>query len=225
VATIPSAPKDAKLPAMYPGSRSLKPQGFTLVELLVGLTLMALVSIILFGGMRFGMRAWETGGERIERTTRIELVQTLLRRQLGQARLPSNSAGKPPVAFSGQRDRVTFVAPSAKHGEASDAFVFVLRWSDTGQRSHLNLAWTPLQPPASAETVRGAESAARLIEDVATVELAYYGALDPKRPAQWWDEWDGANGLPALMRLRLTFPEGDSRRWPDLIVRVVRAPG
>jgi len=210
---------------MDPGSPSFKPQGFTLVELLVGLTLMALVSIILFGGMRFGMRAWETGGERVERATRIELVQTLLRRQLGQASLPSNIAGKPPVAFSGQRDRATFVAPSAKHGEASDAFMFVLQRSDAGQHSHLDLAWTPLQPPASAETVRGPETAARLMEDVATVDLAYYGAPDPKRPAQWWDEWDGANGLPALVRLRLTFPEGDSRRWPDLIVRVVRAPG
>ena len=225
VATIPLAPKDAKLPAMHPGSRSLKPQGFTLVELLVGLTLMALVSIILFGGMRFGMRAWETGGERVERMTRIELVQTLLRRQLGQARLPSNSAGKAVLAFTGQRDRVTFIAPSAARGEADDEFVFILRKSDANQRSHLDLAWTPFQAPGSTDPVPVPETAARLMEDVATVEFAYYGVPDPKRPAQWWDEWDGVSGLPALVRLRLTFPEGDSRRWPDLIVRVVRTSG
>lgn len=203
MATIPSFSGDAASEAMQPGSQSRRPQGFTLVELLIGLTLMALISIILFGGMRFGMRAWETGGERVERTTRIELVQNLLRRQLGGARLPSNIAGKPIVAFAGQSDRVTFIAPPAKRSEADGEFMFVLGKSDANQQSHLDLAWTPFPPPAASETGRGPATEARLLENVATVELAYYGAPDPKRPAQWWDEWDGANGLPALVRLRL----------------------
>jgi general secretion pathway protein J len=209
---------------MHP-SRSLTPQGFTLVELLVGLTLMALVSLILFGGMRFGMRAWETGGERVERVTRIEQVQSLIRRQLGQARLPSNTGGKPVVGFAGQPDRVTFIAPPAKPGETDSEFVFALGRNDTDQQSHLDLSWTPLRPPDPAEAVLGPNAAVRLVENIAAVEFAYYGTPDPKRPAQWWDRWDGAQGLPTLVRLRLTFPKGDPRRWPDLIIRLVRAPG
>jgi general secretion pathway protein J len=208
---------------MHPRWRPLRPQGFTLVELLVGLTLMALISIILFGGLRFGMRAWETGGERVERAARIELVQNLLRRQLGQARLPPSSAGKPIVAFAGQSDHVTFIAPPPKQGEADDDFVFGLARSDSDQRSHLDLTWTLLRPLGSTEPARNPETAARLIENIATIDLAYYGAPDPQRPAQWWNEWDGADGLPILVRLRMTFPKGDSRRWPDLIIRVVRA--
>ena len=220
-----SLSRDAILMAMHPGSRSLRPRGFTLVELLIGLTLMALVSIILFGGMRFGLRTWEVGGERVERATRIELVQTLLRRQLSQARLPSNAAGKSVVAFVGQSDRVTFIAPPAKRGETDDEFVFVLGKSDADQQSHLDLAWTLFRPPTSTGAERGRETVARLMENVTTIELAYYGTPDAKRPAQWWDSWDGTQGLPILVRLRLAFPQGDRRRWPDLIVRLVRAPG
>ncbi len=33
--------------------------GFTLVELLVAMTLLAFLSITLFGGLRFGARSWE----------------------------------------------------------------------------------------------------------------------------------------------------------------------
>ena len=33
--------------------------GFTLIELLVALTLLGLISVVLFGGLRFGTRAWE----------------------------------------------------------------------------------------------------------------------------------------------------------------------
>ena len=206
-------------------TRRARPRGFTLVELLIGLTLMTLVSIILFGGMRFGLRAWETGGERVERATRIELVQTLLRRQLSQARLPPNAAGESVVAFAGQSDRVTFIAPPAKRGETDNEFVFVLGKSDANRQSHLDLAWTLVQPPTSTDPERGRETAARLMENVTFVELAYYGAPDARRPAQWWDSWDGTQTLPTLVRLRLAFPQGDRRRWPDLIVRLVRAPG
>jgi general secretion pathway protein J len=205
-------------------TRRARPRGFTLVELLIGLTLMALVSIILFGGMRFGLRAWETGGERVEGATRIELVQTLLRRQLGQARLPSNAAGKSVVAFAGQADRVTFIAPPAKRGETDDEFVFVLGKSDANQQSHLDLAWILFRPPTSTGPERDRETVARLMENVTSIEFAYYGAPDARRPAQWWDRWDGTQSLPALVRLRLAFPQGDRRRWPDLIVRLVRSP-
>jgi len=209
---------------MYQDLRQAKPQGFTLIELLVGLTLMALISVILFSGMRFGVRAWDTGGERIERVARVELVQNLLRRQLSQASLAPSGGGKPVAALVGQSDRVTFIAPPPKQGEGEDDFVFVLAKRDESQGSHLVLTWTFLRPPASTETGRNRELTTRLIENIASIEFAYYGAPDPNRPAQWWDNWAGG-ALPILVRLRLTFPKGDLRRWPDLIIRVVRASG
>lgn len=194
-------------------------RGFTLVELLVGLTLMALISIILFGGLRFGLRAWEAAGERAEGTTQIQLVQSLIRRQLVQARLAPIGAGRPVAAFAGQPDRVTFIASPVRPGEVDDNLVFVLAKADAGQRSHLDLTWSPLRPPAGTPNATGT---ARLIDNVATVEFAYYGAPDRSRAAGWWDEWDGSHGLPSLVRLRVAFPKGDSRHWPDLIIRLIQ---
>ena len=37
-------------------------RGFTLIELLIALTLMALMSAILFGSLRMAGKSWDTGG-------------------------------------------------------------------------------------------------------------------------------------------------------------------
>lgn len=217
--TIPSPSPQAASADRRTRPRFLETRGFTLVELLVGLMLMALIAIILFSGMRFGMRTWETAGERAEGIARIELAQSLLRRQLGEARLASPGPGKPVAAFVGQADRVTFIASPVRPGEMDDDVVFILAKAGESRRSHLDLTWSPARPPADSSNAVGT---ARLIDNVATVEFAYYGAPDRNRPAGWWDEWDSGHGLPLLVRLRVTFPEGDSRRWPDLIVRLIQ---
>jgi general secretion pathway protein J len=180
---------------------------------------MALISIALFGGMRFGIRAWETGAQRIDQATRIELVQSLLRRQLSQAKRPSNEPNGSAPPFVGEADRVAFMAPSPRPDDIGTDLQFVLAKSTA--RSQLALTWAPPQARESGEPPSSPE-ATILLEDVVSVEFGYYGTPDPQRPAQWWDTWDDAHGLPTLVRLRLSFPKGDERRWPDLIIHIVK---
>ncbi|MGH6893625.1 MAG: PulJ/GspJ family protein [Dongiaceae bacterium] len=199
-------------------------QGFTLVELLVGLILMALISVILFGGLRFGMRAWEAGSDHIDDATRIELVQNLLRRQVSQARLPPQAADTGPVAaFVGGADSLMFIAPLPAHRGRGGSYLFRLTQRESDRRSVLTLAWHLYRPELLAEDLAAPEDETALLEDIAGIGLAYYGAADPERPPQWSDAWDGAGGRPQLVRLRVEFPPGDARRWPDLIIRVVGA--
>lgn len=199
-------------------------EGFTLIELLVALTLMALLSVILFGGLRFGIRAWETGGRNLEEAGRIESVQSLLRRELTQARfLPQKDNAGPIAPFKGDASSLVFMAPLPNHGGAGGSYLFRLALRESNGRSDLTLAWRLYRPELLASDREIFDDGTVLVGDIASIELSYYGSPGPQLPLQWWDKWNGSSGRPRLIRLRMEFPPGDRRRWPDLIIRVLDA--
>ena len=48
--------------------------GFTLLELVVAITLMGLVLVMLYSGLRAGLNGWDSGEARAEATNRLRLV-------------------------------------------------------------------------------------------------------------------------------------------------------
>src|SRR5579864_4800784 len=85
--------------------------GFTLVELLVSLTLFALLMVVLFGGLRFGTRAVTAATATVDRTEEIATAYAFLRDAIGNAQpLPADRlAAQPPVRFEGEEHRLGFV--------------------------------------------------------------------------------------------------------------------
>lgn len=199
--------------------------GFTLIELLVAITLMALVSVILFGGLRFGVRAWEGGGARVEQSHRVEVVQNLLRRQISQARLlPRATDADAVMSFAGDVDSLTFIAPLPAHRGIAGSYLFHLRTVESAGRSDLALTWSLYRPELLTAGASASEDGTILLQDIAGIELSYFGALSPGQAPQWWGSWDVTNGGPQLVRVRVAFQPGDRRRWPDLIIRVRGTP-
>lgn len=192
-----------------------QPAGFTLVELLVAFALFALISIMLAGGLRFGVRAWEAGRARTDPTNEVELAQNLLRRELSQAAAPLDGADAA-HAFLGAPDRLAFSAPLPAAAAAGEPYAFLLSAADDAGRTDLALRWHLAGAPVSTGEV-GAGSAV-LLEDIAAFELAFFGASAPGQPPAWFDRWSGAAGLPKLIRMRVVFPAGDRRLWPDLFI-------
>ena len=130
-----------------PGLPAARPAGagFTLVELLVALTLVGLISLVLFGGLRFGTRAWEAGTSRGEESRRVAIVQSLLRRQLSQAVLPARRSREvdAPQAFDGAAESIQFVAPLSAHVGFGGLYRFELAVERAAARRRLVLRWQP----------------------------------------------------------------------------------
>jgi general secretion pathway protein J len=190
-------------------------RGFTLLELLVAMTLLALLVAALAGGLRFGSRAWETGESRLEHLERMLITHGFLRRQIGRAYpLPERERGT--VDFLGQPERLSFVGLMPEHLGAGELQRLTLEVVAGDGRRDLMLLWEPLRAGV-AEPYRTV-----LVEDVAEARFAYRGPrADETGEPPWREDWQEMTKLPTLVRLQIRFRNGDRRQFPDLVARPI----
>ena len=200
--------------------------GFTLIELLVALTLLGLISVVLFGGLRFGTRAWEAGNLQAERLAQVQAVQALLRRRIAQAMPPKAEAELAGVAerratFAGEVAALHFVAAVPSRVGVGGIYSFDLAVIEDDEGARLELTWRlfrPDEPDRFDEPEFGLGGRRVLIDSIESAAIAYYGASGQGQPADWRDRWEADLGLPYLIAIEVAFPEGDRRSWPVLRV-------
>lgn len=191
--------------------------GFTLMELLVAITLLSLLSLVLTSSLRFGLTAWARGADHTERVDQSLLVQDFLRRAIGDAYpyfLPTDpTRGDGQVDFVGTAQSVSFLAsaPIALGGRGRVRFV-ISRERGT-ERSELVVTSAPELGDMASPPERKI-----LLPNVETVELSYFGKRRSDRGAAWHDTWGAEPALPELVRLKVRLPAGDTRLWPDLVI-------
>jgi len=205
------------------GTSARRARGFTLIELLIALTLFAVLSVLLFGSLRFGMRASAAGTAQLEWSAEVAGATGFLRAQLADAQPfeEGDAAGPRPIAFDGSSDSVDFVAPLPAYLAPGGWHKLRLGLESQGGSAQLVIRWALLR----SETGGGAISAPHrsvLLDSVKTVEFGYFGTVGQGETPTWHERWHNALSLPTLVRMRATFADG--RRAPELIV-ALRAAG
>jgi general secretion pathway protein J len=199
-------------------SAATSTSGFTLIEMLVTLSLLGLVAILLSGSFQFGARAWEVTSQEVARIGEVEGAQGFLRRQLSQA-LPLTTqaaAAQPEAVFAGEAQDLKFSAPLSFHHSDAGLYVFVLGTSTSDSAEDLVLQWQVYRPDRRSQDTQLAEPLV-VVAGIADLRLSYYGRMEEDAEPVWQSEWM-AKGLPMLIRVDVTFPLGDRRFWPSFIV-------
>lgn len=190
--------------------------GFTLLEILVALVVLALLTLGLAQGMRTGLAMWHAQARQLDRVANLDAVERLLRTLLSSMPPPLavRFIGDPTATegIAGDADRLTFT------GELPTGLGTTRRARMTlaVQGGRLVLIWTP-DPHEVRAGPAPAPSTTALLDRVARLDLAYWGRVAPNQPPAWQSAWKGG-AFPQLIRVRLVFAKGDPRRWPDLIV-------
>lgn len=88
------------MPVAPAGNRTQRPSlragagGFTLLELILSLTILGLILVVVFGSFRVGVRAWEKGEAEVDFRQRERIVLELLKRQLACAVFKKRKQGE-----------------------------------------------------------------------------------------------------------------------------------
>ncbi len=185
--------------------------GYSLVELLIVLALLGILSILLVSGINFGTRAWEVGQRASVAVREIATAQARLRLSLSEAYpfLSTVDPTRPRIEFDGEEQSLSFLAVDRASRTPGRSRIKIERREDEAGVS-LVLRSTP---ELLLDTVADPPSEV-LIRNIAAISFAYL-RVDG---TTWADVWLDEKVLPRLVRVTVTFREGDPRLWPSLVV-------
>jgi general secretion pathway protein J len=184
--------------------QSARDGGYTLIELLISLTILALLLAMVPGTLRLGKRAWETSGSPV--STAAAAALSFVEQHLKSA-LPvyqSDSSGLPQLVFEGSENSLSFVAELAT-GPAGGGLYRV----DVGPRPEtgnlaMRLSLFRPNPDASTTAAPGGIEIRDLGGIYSGIQFKYFGSPAPGQPAQWQSTWHRSDRLPDLVDLVAT---------------------
>jgi len=192
-------------------------QGFTLLELLVSLTLFAFLSAVLYSSFRLAINTWSAGIKIDDRIEDIVITNNFIRQYLGAiVPLYTNDGKEVFNNFEGGRQEVIFIAEMPSHLGYGGFYKIRLGLVEDGNKNKLVVVRTLLHPDLTADPEHGVRDESTLIDDLESIEFFYFGQVSGETSPDWQDSWSRQPGLPALIRIRISAEAGAV--WPDFIV-------
>lgn len=193
--------------------------GFTLLELVISVTILSLILGIILGALRLGIRSWEVGEERIERLQRervsYELISEDIKSILPQTG-PICPEGKGCNAiktyfFIGDKERIKFIASNPGLKLSYNQCRIVTYYLEDDPNTGNKVIMMAEQPWLFPDFFRLDEELCgecedkeyecsiyihRLYPDVEGLEFSYYGARERGHDPEWdegkgWNPWEG----------------------------------
>jgi prepilin-type N-terminal cleavage/methylation domain-containing protein len=173
--------------------------GFSLLELLAAVAILALLLVLLTQGVHFGLLSVRSEARIGDENGGLQEVDSVFRHLIEAVDPGSDNQDQP--SLLGRRNTITLLTelpgPDAVHVEATLLI----------DRQHrLMLRWRPLQAARHDQPFNQDV----LVCCVSRMELSYW-----QQTGVWAGGWDAAE-LPAMVRVHLVFT--NHRRWPDIVV-------
>ncbi|CAD6878807.1 hypothetical protein [Methylomonas albis] len=202
-------------------------KGFTLIEMLIALSLLSIMVALLFASLRIAAESWNSGEAKISEVNKKAVVYQFFKRHLSNTKpfpvIPDQQQNNqqqdlqdvPKLAFTGLPQSISFVSalPAASARKGLQVFHVGL---DPQKPSTLKVALTPYRQTESIPT--DAEPVV-ILENLRHFKISYFGADtgNGDGTSGWVDEWQGqtTGQLPKLVKISIAL--SDDSFWPDMI--------
>jgi len=196
-------------------------RGFTLLEILLALSIVAALLAITFGGLRVGLAAWRQGEDRAEAQQHARSLVEVLRRSLAATHPyqvpPPGGGGQPTILFEGDPERLSFVTTAPPFPMTVPiAFTAVTFALEGGEAAGLGLRQKPLPNTDPFERL------APILLDGSVTAMTFRYLRDVA--GSWEERWDTAaeQRLPRAVEVTIaTSVRGREIEHPPFIVPIL----
>jgi general secretion pathway protein J len=191
-------------------------RGFTLIEVLIAMTLLSIMVVLLFGSLKICADSWEKGESKITDVNEVAVVYNFFQRHLSAAKPLWNdfSGEEKTFSFQGKAQSMQFVSafPASAARSGLQLFSIDLQTEDNDQL--INVTLTPFFPVTEGEEWHKEEVS--LIKHVSDFTLAYFGSDDGVSEDSWREEWLNKEALPRLVKINIKLE--NEIYWPEMII-------
>lgn len=203
-------------------------QGFTLLELLIAMLLMALIAVLVGAGFQLTTRSWETVDQRSQAQGEAANIKHFLRQRfsrIADERIESTEEGALVQAFLGLETGALFTGwMRSANGDDRTAWIYIHFQESAGNGAQLMLQtaafdradevdWQTLLQAFQS----GDYPAYPLLQTpFESIRFSYLELHDSNRE-EWHEQWYDRYELPRLVRIHFRA-EAESSVWQELIV-------
>jgi len=172
-----------------------KEQGFTLLELLISLTILTMVTVIIGAGLRLAMNAWEKGDIETDETQRLRILSSMFSQQLKSVfpytiEIDSEQV----IVFEGDKNSILFVTTT------DDILYGGLKWIRYDYKDKTLYYKEGLLPDKELiDNIEGDEEI--LDSEIGEVTFEYFVA----HADEWRESWDFNDSLPDAVKIKISY--------------------
>ena len=198
-----------------------RPRGFTLMEMMVALTIIGFILLIVFGSFRLGLSAWEKGESMKNEYQKFRIVSELISQQIKSVvpyKIKTQKAEGDYLGFEGKAQSLKFVSAFSIRAKNPEGFVYAIyQFKKEGKEgSRFVLYEQRILNKNFFEEEPKEELAVSLLEGVSDVRFEYYQKEDAlkNRTEGWVKEWSAKeeNELPGALKVFITYEQGEKEK-------------
>jgi prepilin-type N-terminal cleavage/methylation domain-containing protein len=208
-------------------------QGFTLLEVVIAVTLIVMIAAGLWGVLGTSLRGWAKGTEYIDTNQRNRSTMTMIRKQIASA---YNMMVQPDPAvggvayplFTGAENSFQFVSVNSLLFQDSPGLTLVAYEISEGSKGDYSLIEKEsryLGQLPDQESTSAQEKITSVLDNLSSCVFQYYDPGNTENPAQWVKEWSGMDRgrLPAAISMEMNWRDSRGNTVNRQIVIPIQA--
>jgi general secretion pathway protein J len=207
--------------------------GFTLLEMIIAVTLVAMMALGLWAIFRISIRSWSRGTTFIDTNQHHRSLMDLVRKQLAStfgifAPGDSENGYAPNLIYSGAEDSLRFISINSLHFQESPGLTLVqyeVNRDSSGDFALIEKESRYLGQQPDPEIFVGQSKPTTIFSNLTSCIFEYFDPGSGDMPSQWVRDWDGQSlrRLPAAVSITMSSRDAKGNELRRYMVVPIKA--